>query len=139
MTLFLDTTALIARYIEGPDGDLVLEEMTADDLWCSSALAFTEAEMLIGRLGLDHSDTKAMKRTLLAERGRFNVVPVDDACLQLAARIGTEQPVRTIEAIHLAAASRLPKPLRYLTFDSNQIGAAIAQGFDLVSSLTTSH
>jgi hypothetical protein len=41
--------------------------------------------------------------------------------------------MRIVDAIHLAAADRLPRPARYLTFDRHQIPAAAALGFEVVS------
>ena len=44
------------------------------------------------------------------------------------------QPLRLADALHLAAADRLPRPLRYVTFDPAQIPVAISLGFDVESS-----
>jgi hypothetical protein len=41
--------------------------------------------------------------------------------------------VRLVDAIHLAAADRLPAPVRFLTLDRQQIAAAAALGFEVVS------
>jgi hypothetical protein len=38
------------------------------------------------------------------------------------------------DAIHLAAADRLPRPLSFVTFDASQIPVALSMGFDVVSS-----
>ena len=38
-----------------------------------------------------------------------------------------------MDAIHLAAADRLPRPLTYATFDRRQIPAAAALGFEVVA------
>jgi predicted nucleic acid-binding protein len=60
-------------------------------------------------------------------------VPIDQQCLDRAAALARTQPVRLIDAIHLAAAQRLPGPARYVTFDPAQIGVALGLGFDVVS------
>jgi len=64
---------------------------------------------------------------------RVAVVPVDQRCLDRAAQISREQPVRLADAIHLAAADRLPRPISFVTFDSAQIPVALSLGFDVVS------
>ncbi len=64
---------------------------------------------------------------------RFHVVPIDAACLDRAGRLAREQPVRFADALHLAAADRLPRPVSYLTFDPHQIPVALALGFDVIS------
>ena len=48
------------------------------------------------------------------------------------AEIGSNHGVTVSTAIHLAAASRLPKPVRYLTLDARQVTAAVALDLDLV-------
>ena len=65
---------------------------------------------------------------------RYAVVPVDQRCLDRAAALLREQPIRLADAIHLAAAERLPRPVRYVTFDPIQIPVALGLGFDVVSS-----
>ena len=64
---------------------------------------------------------------------RIHVVPIDQTCLDRAAELGRIHPVRSVDAIHLAAADRLPRPLKYCTFDPRQIPVALALGFDVVS------
>lgn len=133
MTLFLDSTALLARYLEGPSRDAALAAMAADPDWCASTLALTEALMVVDRLGDDPARTDELRRALRDDWERIHVVPVDQRCLDTAAELGRTQPVRTVDAIHLAAADRLPRPLTYLTFDPSQIPVAVALGFEVSS------
>ena len=58
-------------------------------------------------------------------------MPVDRECLRVAARIAAEQGIRIVDAIHLAAATRLPRPFRFLTFDPDQADAARALDLDV--------
>ncbi len=133
MTLFLDSTALLARFLEGPSRDAALAAMAADQDWCASSLALTEALMVVDRLGDDPARTDELRRAIRDDWERMNVVPVDQRCLDRAAEIGRTQPVRTVDAIHLAAADRLPRPLNYLTFDPAQILVAVALGFEVTN------
>jgi hypothetical protein len=43
------------------------------------------------------------------------------------------QPLRLSDALHLAAADRLPRPVSFVTFDPAQIPVALALGFELIS------
>ena len=72
-------------------------------------------------------------RELRDEWDAFWVVPMDDRCMARAVEIGATYGVRIVDAIHLAAADRLPGPVRYLTFERQQIPAADALGFEVVS------
>ena len=64
--------------------------------------------------------------------GRFHVVPLDAECMDRAIELGCEHQLRTLDAIHLAAARRLPGPMRLLTFDDRQATAAAAIGLEVV-------
>ena len=60
-------------------------------------------------------------------------MPADQRALDEAAVLLREQPIRLADAIHLAAGARLPRPVRYVTFDPIQIPVALGLGFDVVS------
>jgi predicted nucleic acid-binding protein len=128
--LFLDTSALVKRYVEEEGTELVLHRMDEDPEWVASAIARTETEITLCRLGFDPDETAVMWQRLREDWERFHVVPVDSACLAGTAAIGCRQPVRTLDALHLAAADRLPRPLVMLTFDQRQADAA--RSMDLV-------
>jgi len=133
MTIYLDSSALVAAVIEGRGRNVVLESLEADSDWCASALAFTEALALLPRLSDEPVLQDDMEDALRLLWDRVAVVPVDQLCLDRAAQIAREQPVRIGDAIHLAAADRLPRPLQFVTFDSAQIPVALSMGFDVVS------
>jgi len=133
VAIALDTTALLARYLSGPTRSVVLDAMAADDDWCASALALTEALMLGDRMADDAHSRDQIRRAIRDDWERIHVVPVDQRCLDRAAELGRTQPLRTVDALHLAAADRLPRPVTYLTFDPNQIGVAVSLGFTVVS------
>jgi predicted nucleic acid-binding protein len=134
MTLYLDSSALVAAVIEGRGRTVVLESLETDSDWCASALAFAEALALLPRLSDERVLQDDVEDALRLLWDRVAVVPVDQTCLDRAAQIAREQPVRISDAIHLAAADRLPRPLRFITFDSAQIPVALSMGYDVVSS-----
>jgi predicted nucleic acid-binding protein len=131
--LALDSSALLARYLGGPSRQVVLDAMAADGDWCASALALSEVLVLIERVGSFEGERNALRRSVRDDWERVHVVPVDQTCLDRAAELGRTHPVRTVDAIHLAAADRLPRPVTYCTFDPRQIPVALALGFDVVS------
>ena len=79
----------------------------------------------------------ALWRELRDEWDAFWVVPIDDRCMARAVEIGATYGVRIVDAIHLAAADRLPGPVRYLTFERQQIPAADALGFEVISAVAS--
>jgi hypothetical protein len=133
MTLYLDASALVAAHLDTPARQVVLDAMAADADWCSSGLTLMESLALIDRV-LDQpvlrSDLEDLVRLTW---DRVAIVPVDQRCLDRAATLMREQPLRLSDALHLAAADRLPRPLQFVTFDPGQIPVAMSLGFDVVS------
>jgi uncharacterized protein len=134
MTLALDTSALLAVAVDGPQRAVVLDALAGDPVWCASALALTEALPAIDRLTDERILRADLEDAIRLAWDHLHVVPVDQRCLDRAATLSRDQPVRLTDAIHLAAAERLPQPVRFVTFDPAQIGVALGLGFDVVSS-----
>lgn len=135
MTVALDTTALVGRYVNGPHRASILEVMDVDPDWCASSLALSEALVLVERLA-EPAQASLLRQALLDDWGRIAAVPVDQLCLERAAALGLAHPLRTIDAIHLAAADRLPRPVRYATLDVHQLAVAEALGFSVVAPIS---
>lgn len=79
--------------------------------------------------GESRRPTRPQRRADLARR---LVVPVDPECLARAAELGCALGLRTLDAIHLAAADRLPRPRAFLTFDRRQSDAAVTLGHTVI-------
>lgn len=124
--LFLDTSALLKRYVEEVGTDLVLRRMDEDGEWAVSSMARTEAEISLCRLGFEQGESAEVWQRLRDDWERCHVIPVDPSCLGRAAEIGCRYEVPTLDAVHLAAADRLPQPLVVLTFDRRLADAARA-------------
>jgi predicted nucleic acid-binding protein len=133
MTLVLDTSALLALAVEGAQRQVVLDALDLDPVWSASALALTEALPAIDRL-TDEAVLRAdLEDAIRLAWDHLHVVPIDQRCLDRAATLSREQPVRLTDAVHLAAAERMPAPVRFVTFDPAQIGVAHGLGFEVVS------
>jgi hypothetical protein len=135
MTLYVDTSALVRRYLHDRHRPMVLDAMAVDEPWCASALVRTEAQVALHRASVSARQQTTLWRALRDEWDAFWVVPLDDRCMARAVELGATYGVRIVDAVHLAAADRLPGPLRYLTFDRRQIPAADALGFEVVSAI----
>ena len=133
MTLAVDSSALVKRYLREPGRDLVVETMAADPVWCASELVRTEVMLALHRVAIGPRQADQLWRSFRDDWDAFHVVPVDDRCLARAVDVGARFGLRTVDAVHLAAADRLPRPARYLTFDRHQIPGALALGLDVVS------
>ncbi len=133
MTVALDSSALLALAVAGDQRRVVIDTLASDSVWCASAMALTEALPAIDRL-TDESILRAdLEDAIRLTWDHLHVVPVDQRCLDRAATLSRLQPVRLTDAIHFAAAERLPGPVRFVTFDPAQIGVALGLGLDVVS------
>jgi predicted nucleic acid-binding protein len=133
VTLAIDTSALLKRYLREPGRELVVETMDGDTDWCASALVRTEVLVALHRSAVSRRQQQQLWSTFRDDWDAMVVIPVDDRCLGRAVEIGAGFGIRTVDAIHLAAADRLPRPTRYLTFDRHQIPAAASLGLEVVS------
>jgi len=135
VSLYVDASALVRRYVQDRHRALVLEAMAGEDAWCTSALTRTEAQLVLHRASASARQQRALWSALRDEWEAFWVVPLDERCTARAVELGATYGLRTVDAIHLAAADRLPRPVRYLTLERQQIPAADALGFEVVSPL----
>lgn len=134
MTLYLDASALVAAQVATPARAVVLGAMDADPRWCTSALSLTEALAMVDRLLDEPVWRQDLEDQLRLLWDRLWVIPLDQRCLDRAADLARQQPVRLADALHLAAADRLPRPVQFVTLDPAQIPVALSLGFDVVSS-----
>lgn len=132
MTAYLDTSAVLALHLDTAARPVAVGALD-DGPTCTSALALTEALALIDKLSDDPLVRAGIEDELRRQWDRYHIVPVDQRCLDRAAALMREQPLRLADALHLAAADRLPRPLRFVTFDPAQIPVALSLGFDVVS------
>ena len=134
MTTFFDATAVVALHIDTAAQPVAQEALDASTgPVCVSALSLTEALAVVDRLTDEPPLRGDLEDAVRLQWDRYAVVPVDQRCLDRAAGLLREQPVRLADAIQLAAAERLPRPIHYVTFDPVQIPVALGLGFDVVS------
>ena len=74
--LFLDTSALVRRYVDEPGRDLVVETMAADPTWVASALARTEAMVTLHQLA---AGPRQQARLWSAFRDDWREIPTTSA------------------------------------------------------------
>lgn len=134
MTIMLDTSALVALHTSGTARTITHDAIKGDSNWCASALALTEAMAIIDRMSEQEFVRRDLEDAIRHTWDYVAVVPVDQRCLDDAALLVREQPLHISDAIHLAAATRLPKPVKFVTFDPAQIPVAMSLGFEVVSS-----
>jgi predicted nucleic acid-binding protein len=133
VTLYVDTSALVRRYLHDRHRGMVVDAMAGDRDWCASALVRSETQLVLHRAAVSARQQATLWGALRDEWEAFWVVPLDDRGMARAVELGATYGVRMGDAIHLAAADRLPRPVRYLTFERHQLPAALALGFEVIS------
>ncbi|MCO5316529.1 MAG: type II toxin-antitoxin system VapC family toxin [Solirubrobacterales bacterium] len=130
--LVLDSSALIKRYASEAHSEWVDDLMSRDPDWAASALIATETAIGVGRGDLTKEVLASIDVRLSRDLEFFDLIPIDADCLARAVDIGRGLGVKTLDAIHLAAAAAIPGEFRFVTFDSRQRQAAEELGFNLL-------
>jgi predicted nucleic acid-binding protein len=119
---YIESSALLAALLE--QDAAALKALRADGQRITSALTFAEASRALIRARVAGRITSAVERTALRALQTFErrcaVVAVTDAVLTRAGRPFPVEPIRTLDAIHLATAELLgeaPQLVTVLTRD----------------------
>ena len=123
MTLYVDTSALMKRYVEERDSDVASELMSTDPVLVTSRLTEIEMRRNLTRI-LEGSALTATRRRLQEDLDAFALVALDPTTCSEAARIAEETRCRSPDSIQIAAARRPGTHTPLLTFDIRQAHAA---------------
>ena len=130
--IYVDSSALLKRYVEEPDSDYANELLASDSVLVTSWITLVELRRNVARL-VEPSSVSALRAQITADLDGMALVSVDEVVCDLAADIGEQLGVRSLDAIHLGCARRLRVPtLTFLTFDLRQAQAARSLGFTVV-------
>lgn len=127
--LFLDTSAVLCRYLPEARRRFVSETIATSDRLVVSALARTEVLLALHQAVGDPRRHGEMTDAVRSDWDHFWEVPLDGRCMARAAEIGARYGLSVTDAVHLAAAARLPGPIEFVTLDRRQIPAAGDLGF----------
>jgi uncharacterized protein len=125
MSLYVDTSALLKRYVAEVDSDVAEQYLLADKVWVTARHTWVEVRRNLAHL-LEGAELAEAQRYFAADFRRTNVVELDEATCDLAAQIAEVSILRTLDALHLAALRRVGHDVPLLTFDIRQAAAARA-------------
>lgn len=124
MQLYLDSSALVKLVVHEAESVPLRDYLGSfDDVRFSAALSRTELIRAITRTGAAH-DVLARAHRML---GRLNLVVLSTRLLDEAAMLGAPG-LRTLDAIHLAAARTAPALRALITYDTRLAEAADSLG-----------
>jgi uncharacterized protein len=132
MTLYLDTSALLKRYVDEPDSERFVALIDSDVAWLTCRVTWVEVWRNVSRR-LELGAGRRAKAAFEADWRRFGVVEVDDTLCRDAGRVAEETGARSLDAIHLAAIRRAgPAGIALVTADLRQAQAARVLGLEVL-------
>ena len=131
MTLYVDSSALLKRYVDERDSPVAESLMATDPVLVTSRLTEVEVRRNLARL-LDPDAAQEMKRRVINDLDAFALVVLDGTTCSEAARIAEQTLCRSLDSLHLAAAQRAGLSTTLLTFDTRQAQAARTIGLSVV-------
>ena len=131
MTLYVDSSALLKRYVDEHDSDLADELLRSDPVLVTSRLTEVEVRRNLARL-LDGDDLERQRRSVSIDLDAFAMVGLDAVTMGVAARIAEQTLCRSLDSIHLAAAQRCGTATVLATFDVRQAAVARRLGMTVV-------
>lgn len=133
MTQYVDSSALLKRYVDEPDADAARTLLLTDADWVTGNHTYPEVVRTLHRVLPERAAGRAVT-AFDEDWDRTLVVALDETCCRRAAAIAVATGTRTLDALHLAAAERAGgSQLPFLTYDIRQAAAARALGFPVVS------
>lgn len=122
--LYLDASALVKRYVEEDGSEVVEKAMDGADALSTCRIGFVETVRAVA-LGGDERDIGKVE----AEWTWFDVIDVDQALAERAAMLAVSHRLRSLDALHLAAALTLSSDdLTLATWDGRLHRAAREEG-----------
>lgn len=124
MSLYIDSSALLKRYVDEPDSDAANAVLASDPSLLTARHTIIEVRRNLARL-LDGREATAARAAFLEDIAMFGIVELDSVTCETAADIAELTGARTLDALHLAAAQRLGgAAVPFVTFDVRQAQAA---------------
>ncbi|MBX3026552.1 type II toxin-antitoxin system VapC family toxin [bacterium] len=132
MSLYVDTSAWLKRYVSEEESDACERMLLADPSWVTARHTWVEVVRNLAKL-LSGGERARMKKVFAADWSRCHVVELDDTTCHRAGELAETLQVRTLDALHLAAAERAGgAALPFLTYDLRQAQAARSLGWTVL-------
>lgn len=132
MSLYVDTSALLKRYVAEDESERCEQILLGDLAWVTARHTWVEVVRNLARL-LAGAERARVKKIFRSDWERMHVVEVDATVSERAGDLAETLHVRTLDALHLAAAERAGAgALPFLTYDIRQAQAARSLGWSVL-------
>jgi len=132
VSLYVDSSALLKRYVEEPDSEEANALLASDGSLLTARHTIVEVRRNLMRL-LDARDATAAKAAFGEDLVSFGIVELDAVTCETAADIAELTGARTLDALHLTAARRIGgSAVPFVTFDLRRAQAARTLGLTVL-------
>ena len=132
MSLYVDSSALLKRYVDEPDSGACDAILRSDPALVTGRHTVIEVRRNLSRL-VAPRELAEVKASFARDLAAISLVELDAATCEAAAAIAEVTGLRTLDALHLAAANRVGgTALPLLTYDVRQAQAARSLGFTVL-------
>jgi uncharacterized protein len=129
LTLYLDSSALLKRYVAEPESAACNEILASDEDWITARLTLVEVTRNLPRQIKGVAALRAKQAAFTDDLARTHIVELDVETCRAAAVIAERTGTRTLDALHLAAAQRVASPsLVVVTYDHRLAAGARSLG-----------
>jgi predicted nucleic acid-binding protein len=139
-SLYLETSALLSWLLGEPSHNKVLRSINEAESILTSALSAIETKRALIRLEhagqITASQHQRLLGLLLKYIGSWNLMEITEEVQTRASQRFPIEPIRSLDAIHLASALEFLKifpELRLLSFDQRVLHNAAALGMDIAA------
>jgi predicted nucleic acid-binding protein len=131
VTTYVDSSALLKRYVDEPDRGRAIELLDADPVVVTGRHTIVEVRRNLARL-LQGRDLERARSAFHADLEVLSLIELDARTIELAATAAEVTGSRSLDALHLGCAQRLGTATPILTFDVRLARAARALGFPVL-------
>jgi predicted nucleic acid-binding protein len=125
LKLYLDSSALVKRYVAEPESEAVFRAMEEAESWTSCRLAFVETARAVGL----RAGPRGAIRFHDEWQDYFDIIELDRELSERAAGLAVATHLRALDAIHLAAALSIERQaVTFATWDLRLHRAARERG-----------
>lgn len=134
MTLYIDTSAVLKRYLDEPDSEAAETLLASDPEWVTARHTAVEVRRNLAR-ALTGRDLTRARESFAADWMTMAIVELDESTCELAATVAETLGARTLDALHLGAAQRVGRgAIPFVTFDLRQAQVARSLGWTVLGS-----
>jgi uncharacterized protein len=130
VTLYVDSSALLKRYVDEHDSAVAVALMASDPVLVTARITEVEVRRNLARL-LDDDAWVDSRRQFAVDLDAFALVGLDATTCNEASAIAERTRCRSLDALHLGSAVRAGSTT-LLTFDVRQAQAARAIGLTVI-------